>query len=198
MRPRRGQCQCGRAEALGAADMQFDTSPDPADELLAEIEQSEQLAALIIAYAAAETVNGVMTQDEVKPLRKGDRLKHLRNGLFLATVRYCRRCERPDIALAMLVVVQALSDNDEGCCWISFGRLARLLNCSKRAVRAARERLEGHGLLLVTERPGDDGDNDTNLVWLAVPSKLANVRPLQVVEALASPSQPKRATKENG
>jgi len=86
-------------------------------------------------------------------------------------------------------VVHALADNDEGVCWISFGRLARLLGCSKRAIRGARERLEGLGLLLITEQAAHaDRDNDTNLLRLAVPSRLASVRPLQVVEALSPAS----------
>jgi Helix-turn-helix domain len=147
-------------------------------ELLDEIEQDEQRAALIVAYVMAETVDRAITQDEAKQFQGGDRLRYLRDGLFLATVRYCRRSERPDIAFAVLVVVHALADNDEGACWISFGRLARLLGCSKRAIRAARERLEALGLLLITEQGADeDGDNDTNLLRLAVPSRLASVRP---------------------
>ena len=163
---------------------------DPADKLLTEIEQDEQLAALIVAYVAAEVVDGAMTEDEVKPLRKGARLTYLRNGLFLATVRLCRRSERPDIAQCMLVVVHALSDNDEGYCWISVPRLARLLNCSDRAIQAARERLEKFGLLLVTwQGEGEVGDNDTNLLRIAVPAGLAGVRPLQVVDALSEPSR---------
>jgi len=107
-------------------------------------------------------------------------------------VRYCRRSERQDIAFAALIVVHALADNDEGVCWISFGRLARLLGCSKRAIRGARERLEGLGLLLITEQAAHaDRDNDTNLLRLAVRSRLASVRPLQVVEALSPASRPR-------
>jgi len=39
--------------------------PDPADELLTEIEQDEQRAALIVAYITAETIDGVMAQNEL-------------------------------------------------------------------------------------------------------------------------------------
>jgi hypothetical protein len=168
-------------------------------ELLDEIEQDEQRAALIVAYVMAETVDRAITQDEAKQFQGGDRLRYLRDGLFLATVRYCRRSERPDIAFAVLVVVHALADNDEGACWISFGRLARLLGCSKRAIRAAHERLEALGLLLITEQGADeDGDNDTNLLRLAVPSRLASVRPLRVVEALSPVSRPRGRPAKNG
>jgi hypothetical protein len=82
---------------------------DPADELLTEIEQSERLAALIVAYVMAETIDGAMSVAKVKPLRGGERLVHLRNSLFLVAARYCRRSARKDVVFALLIVVHALS-----------------------------------------------------------------------------------------
>jgi hypothetical protein len=164
--------------------------PDPLDELIDDIEQDEQVAALIIAYVAAEMIDGAMGLDDVKPLDGGQRLLHNRNGLFLATMRYCRQGDRPDMTLALLNTVHGLADNKRGGCFISFGRLARLLGTTARTLRRARERAERLGLLMVITQEDEDGGDDTNLLWLAVMPKLAKVRPVEVVRALTKPSRP--------
>src|SRR5262245_18033060 len=157
-----------------AAGMGHNRPPDSIDDLIDDIEQDEQIAALIVAYVATETINSAMALEDVAQLDGAARLLHNRNGLFLATIRYCRQGKRPDMTLALANVVHGLADNRRGTCFISFGRLARLLCCTTRTLRRARERAEELGLLLVIA-PDDDSDDDTNLLWLAVMPELANV-----------------------
>jgi hypothetical protein len=116
-------------------------------------------------------------------LPEEDRLRVHRLAHLEGLSRYYRTHPLAEVAPGLFSVIVMLSDNEDGACYLSLARIAKLLSRSIDSIRGARRRLVEEGIIGFEVR-AEDGE--TNLYWpLAHPSFLEDASPLWVINALA-------------
>lgn len=93
---------------------------------------------------------------DIGRLAGADRAFMLRSAVIANLSHHYAENPNADCAAGVLVISTLLSDNDEGCCTLSIGTIAKLLSRHPRNVMEARQRCEAEKVLFVDRdsRPG--------------------------------------------
>ena len=129
-------------------------SPDEAIRLgfvsKAEYERQARIARIAECLLTERVqAEAALSPAEVGAMAYGKRLVALRNlGLGAISRTYRELPQTASVLPGLVFVIHALSDNPDGCCWVSVARLGQILSRSDRTIGKAL------GLLPVPRTPG--------------------------------------------
>lgn len=142
----------------------------------------------ITLYIGDKRLADAMEREAIAQLEGAQRHFTLSKSTIPNDIRYCRANPNQPAALAILHLITLLSDNNEGCCWLSIGRMAELFGRTERSIRESIDRLEAAGVLHVERAEGLP-----SRYWPVVPSALAEagVSAINFVQALTTAPGPR-------
>jgi hypothetical protein len=97
----------------------------------------------------------IISRQELADMEGMERVLALRNGIIANIIAYCHMNPRADTTMAVLVIVTLLSDNANGYCYISAGRLAEVLSRSRQNIQSTLTSLVANGALIAEAVAGN-------------------------------------------
>jgi hypothetical protein len=145
-------------------------------------ERRRLLTEAITIFVGQQKLVKALEREELAQLEGIQRHLALSKSLMPNIIRICRRNQRADTRLAVLVLITMLCDNNDGVCRLGVGRMAQLLNRKEDNVRLAIKDLEANGELFVSRVPGLP-----SCYWPMVPVEIATMNPAMTwfVDALS-------------
>jgi hypothetical protein len=96
----------------------------------------------------------LLSREQIGGLEGMERVVALRNGQLANVIAYCRANPQADATLAVLALITALSDNNQGAAYISAERLGEILSRARQNIMRALGALVDAGFLVAETRPG--------------------------------------------
>jgi hypothetical protein len=97
----------------------------------------------------------IISRQALADMEGMERVLALRNGIIANIIAYCHMNPRADTTMAVLVIVTLLSDNANGYCYISAGRLAEVLSRSRQNIQSTLTSLVANGALIAEHVAGN-------------------------------------------